>query len=335
MRQSKACEAIITNSQYTKKDLLKYYPNLDNQKIYPIHLASQQCKTALDPAIVDKYLPNDWRDRGYIIYLGGALTQNKNSLGVLEAYYKFTQIVSEGQQGRQLNESGSGHENASVINSELVNKGEDGSVNESGNDADNGSNTSNKADNRIKNKPRNDVVYELNTNNKTDNRTEDEPGKSNEPESFPYLAIAGTAFTKEDDPRLNQLHEYITQKGLDGDVIFTGYYEDEDKFQLLKGAITFIHLSTYEGFGLPVLEALTAGVPVIAHNGTTYPEIIADAGILVDGTDSSATAEQIYRLHKDAELRQKYAQKAKARAAKFSWEKTAQETLKVLRSIDM
>ncbi|MBD3329335.1 glycosyltransferase, partial [Candidatus Dojkabacteria bacterium] len=90
MRQSKACEAIITNSQYTKKDLLKYYPDLDNQKVYPIHLASQQCKSALDPAIVDKYLPNDWRDRGYIIYLGGALTQNKNSLGVLEAYYKFT-----------------------------------------------------------------------------------------------------------------------------------------------------------------------------------------------------------------------------------------------------
>lgn len=264
LRPCRNCEAIITNSHFTKNDLLRYLPSLDADKIHPIHLASESFKLEHDAAVIDKYLPQDWAERGYIIYLGGALTKNKNSMGVLKAYSELKRLF------------------------ELSNSSELRGANE-------------------KNNSRHRLL--------------------------PYLAIAGTSFTRENDPRLLELHEYISQNKLDGDVVFTGYYEDEDKSHLLNGAITFIHLSTYEGFGLPVLEALSAGVPVIAHDGTSFPEVLENAGILVDGTKPTQVAKKLYEVITNKELRKSLVEKGLRQAAKFSWEKTAKKTLHVLNSV--
>ncbi len=98
-------------------------------------------------------------------------------------------------------------------------------------------------------------------------------------------------------------------------------------------ADVFVYPSHYEGFGLPVLEAMTLGAPVVASNTSSIPEVAGDAALLVDPNDFMQIAEAILRLISDRQLRQDLINKGKARASLFSWENTAKETLKAYRSI--
>ena len=110
-------------------------------------------------------------------------------------------------------------------------------------------------------------------------------------------------------------------------VIFMGYVPDADLPPLCSGALAFVYLSLYEGFGLPVLEAMQCGAPVIISNTSSLPEVAGNAGILVDPTDEEAIVDSFYRICKDENLRSDLSKKSIERARLFSWKKCAQETV--------
>ncbi len=130
----------------------------------------------------------------------------------------------------------------------------------------------------------------------------------------------------------------VRKLGLEGQVLFPGYVPEEDLPALLSGATAFVLPSLYEGFGLPVLEAMACGTPVIAANVSSLPKVVGDAGLLVDPLDSEALAADMQRLLTDtapstplrASLRAELRQRGLARAKLFSWPRCARETLAVL-----
>ena len=131
-----------------------------------------------------------------------------------------------------------------------------------------------------------------------------------------------------------QLTRTIDSLNLKDKVIITGFVKDEDLPYIYKGATVFIYPSLYEGFGLPPLEAMSCGVPVIASNISSLPEVVDGAGILVDPQNEVAMAEALKKLILKPKLAQKIAKKGKMRSKKFSWDKAAKETLKVFETIN-
>ncbi len=113
-------------------------------------------------------------------------------------------------------------------------------------------------------------------------------------------------------------------------VRFTGYIADEDLPALLSGALAFVFPSLYEGFGMPILEAMACGTPVLASATSALPEIAGDAALLIDPEDTAAIADGLARLASDAALRDDLRARGLARAGQFTWERCAEETLAVL-----
>jgi glycosyltransferase involved in cell wall biosynthesis len=114
---------------------------------------------------------------------------------------------------------------------------------------------------------------------------------------------------------------------------FLGPVSEPDLPALYGGATAFAFVSEYEGFGLPVLEAMACGTPVIASNMSSLPEVIGDAGLLVDPRDVNAIAAALDRVLDDADLQLELKQRSLDRAAQFSWARTAQQTLDVYQSL--
>ncbi len=123
------------------------------------------------------------------------------------------------------------------------------------------------------------------------------------------------------------LEEVMEDPGLRDRVIFTGYVADEDLAALYGGGLAFVYPSLYEGFGLPPLEAMQCGLPVITSNTSSLPEVVGDAGIMVEPTDVDALAGAMLRVCGDAGLRRDMREKGLARAARFSWSRCARETV--------
>src|SRR5258708_38822416 len=96
--------------------------------------------------------------------------------------------------------------------------------------------------------------------------------------------------------------------------------------------MAMVYPSIYEGFGLPPLEAMASGTPVLAGNGSSLPEVVGDAGLLVDAFDIEAIAEGIRRLLEDSALRDDLRRRGLDRAKQFSWDKTAHRTWDVLQT---
>lgn len=119
--------------------------------------------------------------------------------------------------------------------------------------------------------------------------------------------------------------------GLAGRVLFPGYVDEADLPALYSGALAFVFPSLYEGFGMPGLEAMACGAPVVASNVSSLPEVVGDAGLLVDPTDEAALAAALERVCGDAALRAGLRQRGLARARLFSWERCARETLEAIR----
>ncbi|HJZ45794.1 MAG TPA: glycosyltransferase family 1 protein [Roseiflexaceae bacterium] len=113
-------------------------------------------------------------------------------------------------------------------------------------------------------------------------------------------------------------------------VRFTGYVADDDLPALLSGALAFVLPSLYEGFGMPILEAMACGTPVLASATSSLPEVAGAAALLVDPEDTAAIADGLARLAGDAALRADLRARGMARAAQFTWERCAEETLAVL-----
>ncbi|MGA9351067.1 MAG: glycosyltransferase family 1 protein [Anaerolineae bacterium] len=144
------------------------------------------------------------------------------------------------------------------------------------------------------------------------------------------LVIAGQVPGRE-SPLFPDPRRLVRELGVEERVIFTGWVPEGDKPALLSGAVTFVFPSLYEGFGLPAVEALACGTPVIASNRSSLPEVVGEGGILVEPTDAEALAEAMEVLLVDDVLRAELQQRALTQAAKFSWKQTAQETLTVYR----
>ncbi|MBD2045373.1 glycosyltransferase family 4 protein [Coleofasciculus sp. FACHB-64] len=111
------------------------------------------------------------------------------------------------------------------------------------------------------------------------------------------------------------------------------YLSDEMVAVFYSKADAFVYPSHYEGFGLPVLEAMTLGAPVITSNTSSLPEVAGDAALLIDPDDPASLADAILKVISDSQLRSELIQKGKERAKLFSWERTAQETLKAYKSL--
>jgi len=113
-------------------------------------------------------------------------------------------------------------------------------------------------------------------------------------------------------------------------VFWTGRVDDRVLSSLHAGALVFVYLSLYEGFGLPILEAMASGVPVLASNCSSLPEVVGKAGMLLNPDNPGEIAEGLYALATNPLLRQELRQKGILRAQQFSWEDTARRTWSVL-----
>ena len=115
-------------------------------------------------------------------------------------------------------------------------------------------------------------------------------------------------------------------------IVLPGYVADEDMAPLYSGATAFVYLSLYEGFGLPPLEAMQCGCPVLCSNSSSLPEVIGDATLSVSPDDVQGAAEAMRRLAEDAHLRQDLCERGKARARLFSWDRAAEIIVRTIAS---
>ncbi|NJN18699.1 MAG: glycosyltransferase family 4 protein [Oscillochloris sp.] len=132
-----------------------------------------------------------------------------------------------------------------------------------------------------------------------------------------------------EDPRHPEIRTLVAASGLGGRIRFLPNIADNDLPALYGGALGFVFPSYYEGFGLPPLEAMACGVPVICSQAASLPEVVGDAGLLVDPANVVAIADAIGRLISEPDLRADLRRRSLVQAAQFSWRRTAEATLAV------
>jgi len=130
-----------------------------------------------------------------------------------------------------------------------------------------------------------------------------------------------------------KIFEMVDELKLQDDVVFLGFVPRDKLLYLYNAASLLAHPAIYEGFGLPILEAMASGLPVVASNAASIPEVIGKAALLVDPEDEEALAAAIRQVLKEPELAERLSQKGLKRAASFSWKKAAQETMEVYRKV--
>jgi glycosyltransferase involved in cell wall biosynthesis len=234
------CDGIITVSQYSKKDILRFFPNFPKDRIFVTPLAADSSFKPLDKEKCKKHVLNRFNfSNDYILYIGG-FSSRKNVSGLVKAFKKARTHLTK--------------EHTLVIVGSLKDEGV-----------------------KIK-----DLVNELNLNNK---------------------------------------------------VVFTGFIEDNYLPILYNGASLFVYPSLYEGFGLPPLEAMNCGTPVITSKVTSIPEVIDDAGILVDPYNVDELSFSIEKILNDDTYKNNLSFLGYERSKKFSWTNTANLTLNAYESI--
>ncbi len=148
------------------------------------------------------------------------------------------------------------------------------------------------------------------------------------PDDF-NLVLVGTKGWK-----FNQIMAEISRTDhLQSRIILTGFVPDEDLAPLYSGALAFVYPSLYEGFGLPPLEAMQCGLPVITSNQSSLPEVVGDAALLVSPTDSDALCQALLTLVNSSSVRAELAQRALERANLFSWERFITEHISLYKSV--
>jgi len=131
----------------------------------------------------------------------------------------------------------------------------------------------------------------------------------------------------------SDVHEYLNSHDLDGRVIFTGYLHDEELRALYSTCRVFVYPSLYEGFGLPLLEAMACGAPVVTSNVPGIVETVGNVAPLISPADFKDLASGIAGLLQDEVEREKRSAAGIEHAKRFSWEKTASETLELYRAV--
>lgn len=139
------------------------------------------------------------------------------------------------------------------------------------------------------------------------------------PESDLHLVLSGMSGWK-----LEQLHgAFAVAKRWRHRIVLTGFVEDADLSALYSDALCFVYLSRYEGFGLPPLEAMACGTPVICADNSSLPEVVGQAGLLFDAGDVQGVANAMHQIAASPALRQELAEAGLDRAGLFSWERCA------------
>ena len=144
---------------------------------------------------------------------------------------------------------------------------------------------------------------------------------------FP-LVIAGLSFKAKE-----RFLPLIEELGLEKEVYVLPFVSDEDLAGLYHKCFAFIWPSLWEGFGLPVLEAMAAGAPVLTSNSTSLPEISGGCALLVDPTNTEEITKEIMRLIEDQSLREELKEKGKTWAKNFTWENTVRETIDIWKKV--
>jgi len=137
------------------------------------------------------------------------------------------------------------------------------------------------------------------------------------------------------DPRYPEIKRTIKHLRLEDKVIITGFVKENDMALLYNAADAFIFPSLYEGFGLPVLEAMACGTPVVCSNTSSLPEVAGDAALMVDPANKASIAEGIKQILSDEKLRESLSEKGLKRKELFSWTKTARQTLDVYKKAQL
>jgi glycosyltransferase involved in cell wall biosynthesis len=125
----------------------------------------------------------------------------------------------------------------------------------------------------------------------------------------------------------------VEVEGVADSTVLTGYVRESDLPALYSGALCFVYPSYFEGFGLPPLEAMSCGAPVVAGDRTSLPEVVGDAGLLIDPFDTGALARAVERLLDDPDLRADLRERGLSRSRLFDWRETARRTLQVYRKV--
>lgn len=149
-------------------------------------------------------------------------------------------------------------------------------------------------------------------------------------DSFKLVLAGGAGWKPEEEQRIQQA---ISSERLAGRVVRAGYVSDQELAHLYNGAAAFVFPSLYEGFGLPVLEAMSCGTPVITSNVSSLPEVAGDAAVLIDPESIEDIAAAMREVLDKPDYRQALIARGLEWAQTFSWPRTALETVQVFESI--
>lgn len=152
--------------------------------------------------------------------------------------------------------------------------------------------------------------------------------KSHSDSKLKFIIAGGKGYNYD-----TQIEEVIDKYNLQDKVIFVGFITNEEKILLLKQAKAFIYLSLYEGFGIPLIEAMSLNTPVISSNLSCLPEVVDNAGILVDPYDIEAITEAITTLIHNPLIAKEYKEKGIERAKIFTWTQMVQKTYNVYKKL--
>ncbi len=144
----------------------------------------------------------------------------------------------------------------------------------------------------------------------------------------PKLVLAGGKGWLCDD-----IYAKVTELRLEDKVIFTKYVPSEDMNPLMCGALAFVFPSIYEGFGMPPLEAMACGVPVLTTGEASLPEVTGDCAVICDAYSPKSIAEGLYRLCRDEKLRLELSRRGLERAKQFTWERSAEALHKIYKEL--
>lgn len=148
---------------------------------------------------------------------------------------------------------------------------------------------------------------------------------------------------KKDSPKLvlaggkgwlyDSIFQKVTELGLSDKVIFTKYVPSEDMNPLMCGSLAFVFPSVYEGFGMPPLEAMACGVPVLASGEASLPEVTGGCAVIADAYSEESIADGLFKLYSDEELRKNLSKKGLERAKTFTWDKSAEMLYNVYKEL--
>ena len=125
------------------------------------------------------------------------------------------------------------------------------------------------------------------------------------------------------------LQNLISKEKMENEIFYLGIVPDRHIPYLYSGADLTVYLSSYEGFGLPILEAMAAGCPVLSSNKASLPEVVGDAGVLVNPFSMEEAANNMYKLLTNEKLKKTYIERGLIRAKKFSWERVAKRLINI------